>query len=167
VTDHCCHRWPFPTPLLCRRRRHRWCYLRLALVPPVQRFQIVVGGGFGFFVVEGAGGVDDVFDEEVEADFGFAEGAVVFGLAGDGRAILFGTAVGFRGRSSVSSLDWKSLPAPTGRAGARGLWRGELAVQVGAEGEDAGALVRAFRVRKSTVSTSVVAWSPASDATQP
>jgi len=33
--------------------------------------------------MEGAGGVDDVFDQKVEAAFGFAEGAVIVGLARD------------------------------------------------------------------------------------
>jgi hypothetical protein len=48
--------------------------------------------------VEGAGGVDDVFEEEVGAAFGFAEGAVVAGQAGDGG--FLGTAVGFEGSSA-------------------------------------------------------------------
>jgi hypothetical protein len=55
--------------------------------PPVEQLQIVHGGGFGFFLVQGAGGVDDVFQDEAGAAFGLSEGSVVVGRAGDGGAI--------------------------------------------------------------------------------
>jgi hypothetical protein len=51
--------------------------------------------------VEGTGGTDDVFQDEVEATFGFA-GAVVVGQAGDGG--FLGATVGLEGAQIASSL---------------------------------------------------------------
>ena len=68
-------RWPLLHPPLLRRR-----HLRLSLAaPPVRYLQIVLGRCLQLFVVEWAGGADDVFQDEVEAAFGFTEGAIVIG----------------------------------------------------------------------------------------
>jgi hypothetical protein len=76
------------TSLLRRRRRwRRQHHLRLPLsTPPVRHLQIVLCGRFGFACVQCTGGVGDVFEDEVEAAFGFAEGAGVVVLKRSRRA---------------------------------------------------------------------------------
>jgi hypothetical protein len=67
--------------------------------PPLRysTFKLYLEAASGFLLWRARAALMMSFDQEVEAAFGFAEGAVVVGLAGDGGAIPFGAAVGFEG----------------------------------------------------------------------
>jgi hypothetical protein len=78
----------------------------------------------GSFACKARAALDDVFEDEVEAAFGFAEDAVVVRQAGDGGTIPFDAAVGFEGAQFGFELGLEVFAdADGGRAGARGLWR--------------------------------------------
>lgn len=78
----------------------------------------------------GAGGVDDVFDQEVEAAFGVAEGAVVVGQAGDSG--FLGAAVGLEGSQFGFELGLEVLAgADEGELGFVVFGEGKPSIQIG------------------------------------
>jgi hypothetical protein len=71
--------------------------------------------------------LDDVFQDEVEAAFGFTEGAVVVGQAGDGG--FLGATVGFEGAQFGFELGLEVFAgADGGKLGLMFFGEGELAV---------------------------------------